>query len=88
MATVEINTKDGGSSSSVVIWLRGQWGESLARSIWCDLTIFGRLTIWVPCWLLCWAVIVLVLPIIPVVMCISFLSDKISWRLPPIFFTR
>ena len=46
-----------------VMWLTLQWSESLAKSIWDDLTPLGRATIWLPIWLLCWLSLPIILPI-------------------------
>jgi hypothetical protein len=63
-----------GLVDNLVIWFGGQWKKSLAKSIWDDLTVLGRFTLWFPIWLLCW----LSLPVLLPVCAFAFLVGKIG----------
>ena len=63
-----------------VMWLGRQWRESLAESIWDDMTPLGRLTIWLPIWLLCWLSLPIILPICLISFFLVKIGDKpLSW---------
>ena len=70
----------------VCLWLRSQWRMSLAKSIWDDLTLIGRILLWVPLWLLCW----LVLPFLAIGLCVALpITALLDWplkKLHSIFF--
>ena len=67
-------------------YLKNQWNESLAYSIWVDLTPFGRITIWVPIWLFCWITLPLIFIIGYPMFLIAMLLQKMKFKLPPVFF--
>lgn len=68
-------------------WLYKQWRASLAKSIWDDLTILGRATIWVPLWLLCWVTLPIILLGALIVFSIMRLLGRLpTKKIPPILF--
>ena len=60
----------------LIIFLRQQWNDSLAKSIWEDLTLLGRCTIWLPIWLLCWLSLPIMLPIVAIVAAAFWVVDR------------
>ncbi len=74
-------------------FFKDQWRESLARSIWVDLTVFGRITIWIPMWLLCLCAMAVIVPVLLLAVGFEWIYDRTLGRLfgkipglPPIFF--
>ena len=62
------------------------WDRSLPHDIWEDLTIFGRITLWIPLVILCY---MLVLPILIVGLPMVYVFtvwDRVNAKSPPIFF--
>ena len=59
----ENGTEVAGQDKRFVMWLHEQWRQSFARAIWEDLTPFGRLTIWIPMWIICWLMLPFTLPL-------------------------
>lgn len=66
-------------------YLVGQWRESMARSIWDDLTPLGRATIWLPLWLLIWLILPVLLASTAIALPVFWLLDRLP-KPPPIFF--
>jgi len=73
------------AKSAVRRYLRAQWRNSLAWSIWDDLTPFGRLTIWLPIWLLCWLTIPAILVGAGIAIPAIWAAERLP-KLPNIFF--
>ena len=66
-------------------WIRKEWRASLARSIWDDLTPFGRVIVWIPLWLLCWLTLPIILIIgIPLYFILRLFDDLPKFK--PIIF--
>lgn len=42
--------------------MKDQWRKSCAKSIWDDMTPFGRATIWIPIWFLSFLELILFIP--------------------------
>lgn len=70
---------------SIKKYLSEAWRESLAKSIWDDLTPFGRVTIWLPLWLLCWLALPVLLLTAGIAIPFCWLLDRIP-KAPSIFF--
>jgi hypothetical protein len=85
----ETTNEVSGRVDLLVIWLRSQWTDSLAKSIWDDMTPFGRLTIWLPLWLLCYVSLAISLPILFIIFLVYKIVDFLKLdRIPKIFFAR
>ena len=60
-------------------WLKSQWKESTAKSIWDLLTPFGRCTVFLPIWLMCWLAPVVVI-LVGVVAFVWGLVQRLTYR--------
>ena len=64
--------------TSISPFLQDQWKKSMAKVLWDDLTILGRLTVWIPLWVAGVTMLVIILP----TLALLFLGGKLIGKLP------
>tara|TARA_B100001175_G_C19329118_1_gene551601 strand:+ start:279 stop:503 length:225 start_codon:yes stop_codon:yes gene_type:complete len=65
------------NDTKFTLWLKSQWTESLAKSIFDDLSVMGRFTVWIPLWLVCWVALPFTLPALLICVWLEKLDRKI-----------